>query len=83
MFRDHRLLANIVQQEAAGAICIFCTTGRESALTDQRGGLIAQAACYSCSFQRAGSEFPVFLGMGGGDDFGEVQLLGVKVEEGD
>ena len=67
---DDGLLADVVQQEAAGAVGVFGAAGREAALADEGGGLVAEYAADPEAFKGAAGELAVGVGVGGRDDLG-------------
>lgn len=77
---DDGLVANIVKQEASGAVCVLGLAGGEPLLADQSSGLVTQAAGDLDTLQGGAGEGPVGLGVRRSDNLGELDLLPVKAE---
>ena len=80
---NDRLGADIVEQEAAGAVGVLGLAGTEAALADQGGRLVAEAAGDGDALEGTGAEGAEGGGVRGGDDLGECQLGAVELEEGE
>lgn len=85
MLRYHGLLAHVVQKETAGAVGIFSPSGSETALSDQGGRLVAEAAGDFHALEFRAGELPVRRLVARRDDLGEVEFgcLDVEFKEGD
>ncbi|TKW52752.1 hypothetical protein CTA1_7517 [Colletotrichum tanaceti] len=77
---DDGLGADVVEQEAAGAVRVLGEAGGEALLADEGGGLVAQAAGDLCAAQQGVVQRAVGLGVRGADDLGELDLCRVDAE---
>lgn len=73
---DDGLLAGVVEQEAAGSICVLGLAGLKGLLADEGGGLVTETAGQGDVGEGAGSDSAVDLG--GRDNLGENELLDAK-----
>lgn len=76
-------MADVVEQEAAGAVGVLGGTLDESLLADECGGLVAQAARDADSLQFARRQFTVGFRVRARHDLGQLELARVEAEEGD
>src|SRR4051794_28984419 len=81
MSGDHWTLANVVQQEAACAVCILRHTWGESFLAYKGCGLVSQTSCDRKASQDSGSERTVRCCIRRTGDFRKVKLFSVQTEE--
>ena len=79
VLRDDGLLADVVEQEAAGAVGVLGFTRLEALLAYQSGGLVAQAACQAKVLERAACDLAEGLGVCGADNLGHVHFAQIEL----
>jgi len=77
---DDGLGADVVQEEAPGAICVLGQAGCEALLTDESGGLVAEAASDLGALEGRVGEGAKGLGIGGADNLWQLDLVTVEAE---